>query len=44
MEDLANSVFSAESSIIITQTVTSEEEFDGFAIADTETNILNKKS
>ena len=41
MEDLANSVFSAESSIIITQSVTSEEEFDGFAIADTETNIMD---
>ena len=39
MEDSANSVFSAEGSIIITQSVTSEEEFDGFAIDDTEKNI-----
>ena len=41
MDDLANSVFSAESSIIITQSVTSEAEFDGFAIDDTETNIMD---
>ena len=39
MEDSANSVSSAESSIIITESFTSEEEFDGFAIDDTETNV-----
>ena len=39
MEDSANSVSSAESSIMITESFTSEEEFDGFAIDDTETNV-----
>ena len=39
MEDSANSVSSAESSIIITESFTSEEEFDGFAIDDTEKNV-----